>query len=103
MFINVKTAARFAPERPMTQLISENDDSRIVVFGFEPGQAVSLHTSSSTVLMHVVEGSGTLQVGSEVRSVSVGDLAVCQPDVPHALAASPGERMVVLAIIAPRP
>lgn len=103
MFANLKAAARFAPDRPITQLIHENQDCRVIVFGFEPGQAVPLHTSSSSVLMQVIEGQGRFTVGDEERPVGPNDLAFCPPNVPHALAAGADNRLIVVAVIAPRP
>jgi quercetin dioxygenase-like cupin family protein len=103
VFVKVSDAVRFDPNRPMTQLVSENHDGRVVVFGFEPGQAVEPHTSSSTVLMQVVSGNGRFQVGEEERTVGPGDLAICSPNVPHGLAAGLDGRLVVLVVITPRP
>lgn len=103
MFTNVRNVARFDPNRHIAQLLKDNHDCRVVVFGFEPGQTLPPHTSSSTVLMYVVEGAGRFQVGEEEQAVAVGDLAICPPSIPHALAADPDKRLVVMAIIAPRP
>lgn len=103
MFIDPRAAARFAPDRPLPQLVANTAGMRAVVFGLEPGQAIPPHTSTSTVLMQAVEGRGRFRVGDEERAVRPGDVAICPPRVPHALAADSDSRLIVLAIIAPRP
>lgn len=103
MFTNVSATARFNENHPVTQLITQNQDSRVIVFGFEPGQSVPLHTSSSTVLMQVVEGNGRIQVGDSEQFVVAGDLAICPPNVPYSLSAAETGRFVILTIVAPNP
>lgn len=46
-------AAAIAPNggRPATTLVHDSGDARVVLFRLEPGQAVSVHTSSSTVVV----------------------------------------------------
>lgn len=103
MFVNVNSSARFSPERPVFQPITENSDCRVLTLGLEAGQSVPAHSSASTVLMHVVEGKGRIQVGDEEREVTAGDMAVCPAHIAHGLAAAAGQRLVVLVTIAPRP
>lgn len=103
MFVNALVAARFDPQRPLAQLLSDSQDCRLIVFGFGPGQEIPAHTSTSTVAMHVLLGRGQIRVGDRERKVSPGDLAVCPPHVTHSMAAAADSRMVVLAVIAPRP
>lgn len=101
MFMEPAAAARFAPDRPLPQLLYDSSDLRIVVFGFVAGQVLAAHTSSSTVVMQVLSGSGRIAVGDEERAAAPGHMAVSPPYVPHAIAADTD--MQVLAIIAPRP
>jgi len=90
-------------DRPATMLVHDEPNVRVVSFHLLPGQEVSSHTSESTVLVQVIEGSGTF-VGEtgEVR-LEVGGTAVYAPREVHSMAASNGERLRFLAIITPRP
>lgn len=100
MFVNARSAARFAAERPAAQLIAENGRCRAIVFGFEPGQEIPAHTSSSTVLLLALEGRGRFRVGDQEQAVAAGDVALCPPHVPHALAAAADSRLIALVFIA---
>ncbi len=100
--VNLLEKVAFLPDRPASQLVHDSDDMRVVVFGLEPGQVVSAHVSPSSVLMTVVEGSGTFLVKEGVREVKAGDVTICAPNEPHGMTAG-NERMVILAVIAPSP
>ncbi len=90
-------------DRPATMLVHDEPNIRVVSFHLLPGQEVLPHTSESTVLVQVIEGSGTF-VGEtgEVR-LEPGSTAVYAPREVHSMRASDGERLRFLAIITPRP
>src|SRR5512138_3258516 len=90
------------PDRPATALLHDSADARVVMFRIEPGQEVPVHTSTSTVLLVIVAGTGTVAGADGVRRVGVGDIVAYDPQEPHGMRAD-GERLVIAAIIAPRP
>jgi quercetin dioxygenase-like cupin family protein len=89
-------------DRPATSLIHDSADARVVLFRIEPGQVVAVHTNPSTVLLTVVEGSGIVTGGDGERAVKAGDIVAYDPREPHGMRAT-SERLVIAAIIAPRP
>lgn len=98
-----RAAVSANPARPATAVIHESDDVRLVVFRLAPGQQVPPHTSHSTVLLTVLEGSGVLSGGDSVeRRCSKGDVVAYIPGELHGMKAS-GEELLLLAAIAPRP
>ena len=88
--------------RPATALLHDVPDARVVVFRIEPGQEVAPHTSSSTVLLSVVEGRGTVSGASGESSVSPGDVVAYDAGELHGMKAG-SEQLVIAAIITPRP
>lgn len=98
---NVIERARFSDAKPISQLLAETPEMRIVGFYLQPGQEVPPHTSASRVLMTVLKGRGHMGTGAGVRPVGSGDWAACEPNEPHGFSAD--EEMVVLAVIAPSP
>jgi quercetin dioxygenase-like cupin family protein len=93
--------AQFAPDRPVTRLLHDSPEMRVVVFGLEAGQEVPPHTVPVRVLMHVLQGKGVFLTGKGEEPAYPGAIAVTAPNEPHGLKAV--ERTVMLAIIAPRP
>jgi quercetin dioxygenase-like cupin family protein len=77
-------------------------DARVVVFRIEAGQEVAPHTSTSTVLLAIVEGSGTVSGASGESTVRAGDLVTYEVGELHGMKAG-SEQLVLVAIITPRP
>lgn len=100
--VSLLEKVRFLSDRPCSQLVHSSENMRVVVFGLEPGQVIPPHVSPSSVLMAVIQGSGTFTVAEGVRPVRAGDVTICAPNEPHGMAAGE-ERMVILAVIAPSP
>jgi len=90
------------PDRPATALVHDAADARVVLFRIEPGQEVAVHTSTSTVLLVVVSGSGTVTGADGERTVGTGDIVAYAAEEPHGMRAA-GEQLVIAAVIAPRP
>ena len=90
------------PERPATAILHDAPDARIIVFRIMPGQAVPVHTSSSTVVLHILSGAGLVHGAEGERAVSAGAIVTYEPREPHGMRATTGE-LVLMAVIAPRP
>lgn len=104
--LSALTAARAAvsaqPSRPATALLHDVPDARVVVFRIEPGQEVAPHTSTSTVLLSVITGNGTVSGASGESPVGAGDLVSYETGELHGMRAGT-ETLVLVAVIAPRP
>ena len=90
------------PDRPATALAHDSADARVVLFRIEPGQAVPVHTSPSSVLLLIVSGSGIVTGADGERAVHAGDLVTYDPKETHGMRAA-AETLVIAAVIAPRP
>jgi len=97
-----RQAVSAQPSRPATALLHDVPDARVVVFRIEAGQEVAPHTSTSTVLLAIVEGSGTVSGASGESTVRAGDLVTYEVGELHGMKAG-SERLVLVAIITPRP
>ena len=104
--LDPRAAARGAvsanPARPATALLLDTADVRLVVFRLAPGQQVPPHTSSSTVMLTVLEGSGVLSGADSERECTAGDVVSYAPEELHAMRATTDE-LLLLAAITPRP
>lgn len=91
----------FSSERFVSKLIHDSENSRVVLFCLDAGQEVPAHSSTSEVIFLVVGGKGTIQVGDAEVMVEAGNIVTCPPQALHGIKA--GEKIEVLAVIAPRP
>jgi quercetin dioxygenase-like cupin family protein len=90
------------PDRPATALVHDAPGARLVAFRIAPGQSVAVHTSPSTVVLHVLSGSGLVSGPQGERAVEAGTVVAYEPDEPHGMRATSHE-LVLLAAITPRP
>ena len=67
-------------------LAHDEPNCRIVKFTLDAGQQVAVHTSTSTVVVTVEGGSGTLIGGDSQMQVAPGDTVVYAPNEPHGMA-----------------
>lgn len=105
-FYDARAAAAQAvashPDRPASALVHDSADARVVMFRIEPGEEVPVHKSTSTVLLVIVAGKGTVAGADGDRRVGPGDIVAYDPQEPHGMRAG-GEQLVIAAVIAPRP
>jgi len=92
--------------RAASAIMHDSPDVRLVVFRLNQDDSVAMHTSTSTVVLSVVSGTGVITgpVGGEIEDVTVGEGSVVtyEPNELHGMRA-PGGPFVVLATITPRP
>lgn len=71
---------------------------------FEPGQSHALHAHAGMdKVYHVLAGRGVFLLDGRELPMTAGDLLVAPEGVPHGVANTGDERLVVLALLAPGP
>lgn len=101
MIADVLDQVRFQDDRPGIAVLHNAPDFRVITIGLKTGQILPSHSSTSSVLMHVLQGRGHITAGEERHAVGPGAVVICRPYEPHGIEAT--EEMAVLAVIAPRP
>lgn len=89
-------------ERPASTVLHDHPHARIAGFHLLPGQQVPPHASESTVIVHVVSGSGTFRGADGEARLAAGESVVYEPGETHSMEAGV-ETLRFLAIITPRP
>ncbi len=71
---------------------------------FLPGQCHALHSHvGQDKLYLVLEGQGSITVGSDTEHVSAGDVILAEEGVPHAVDNQGSGNLVLLTVMAPPP
>lgn len=100
------TAVSGNPDRAATAIILDAPDARLVAFRLSAGQEVPMHSSTSTVILSVVSGTGVIsgRIDGTIhdREVGVGAIVAYEPGELHGMRAL-NEVFVVIATITPRP
>ncbi|HLR46428.1 MAG TPA: hypothetical protein VK092_04655 [Deinococcales bacterium] len=88
-------------EKRHTQVVSDSDEARLVLFSLQDGQQVR-GRGEPRVHMLALEGEGELWAGEKTVPAAAGTMIACDADVEHGARAGAG-RFLVLGIITPRP
>lgn len=91
------------PDRAASAVLHDEPNARIVAFLLTPGQSVPPHTSTSTVIVHVVADTGEFTGGEATLRASAGDTIVYAPAELHGFVNTGDSDLHLLALIAPRP
>ena len=76
------------PEKGILSHTLHNDDQvKIIVFGFAAGQELSAHTAPFPATIQILEGEAKLTLGHDSHAVSAGCVAHMQANLPHAIVA----------------
>ena len=96
--------AVYRPDKMGKATLYESPRLLVGLNAFEPGQAHALHAHAGMdKLYHVLEGEGLFLLEGRTLPMRAGDLLVAPDGVPHGVRNTGGERLLVLAILAPAP
>jgi mannose-6-phosphate isomerase-like protein (cupin superfamily) len=102
-FQAIEAAVRFAPEKYQKVSLFETAQTALDVYCLLPGQSQKLHSHKGTDKIYVIwQGTGTVQIGDEIRRLEPGEAALARPDVPHAIQNDGSEPLVALVFQAPK-
>ena len=96
--------AIFGTEKMGKSTIFQSERMLVGLNAFEPGQAHRLHTHEGMdKVYHVLEGRGQFMLGDGEIEMEGGMMLVAPEGVAHGIRNTGGDRLVVLAILAPPP
>ncbi len=96
--------AAFDPAKMGKATIFRSDRMLVGLNCFEPGQEHKLHAHAGMdKVYHVLSGRGLFLLEGREIAMESGMMLVAPAGVPHGIRNSGGERLVVLAVLAPAP
>jgi quercetin dioxygenase-like cupin family protein len=76
------------PEKGILSHTLHNDDAtKIILFGFAPGQELTAHTAPMPATIQFLEGEADLSLGADKHAVRAGALIHMQPNLTHGIVA----------------
>lgn len=101
--VDLNALVEYSEEYPVSKLVYDSEKVRVVLFCLEKEQEIPPHVSPSEVLMQVIEGEGSILAGEKEHPAKRGTIVACASKEPHGFKAAKDKRMIILAVIAPRP
>jgi quercetin dioxygenase-like cupin family protein len=81
------TMPDITPDSTISRTVHDDDDLKIVVFGFDTGQELSEHTASMPAILHFTQGEAELTLGTEQFTAGEGSWAHMPAHLPHSIKA----------------
>ena len=102
--VSPERSAEWRPDKMGKSTLHESNEMLVGLNAFEPGQSHASHSHAGTDKLYVVlEGEGIFSLADAEQPMRAGQLMVAPAGVPHGVRNSSGERLLVLAVMAPPP
>lgn len=82
----------------LSRTLMQNDDLRVILFQFAPGEELSEHTASKPALLHFLSGTATLSLGKETKPAGPNTFVYMQPHLPHSIVAETQVSMLLIML-----
>ncbi|HSG26502.1 MAG TPA: cupin domain-containing protein [Anaerolineales bacterium] len=96
---NVLASAQELPsDSILSRTLMQNQDLRVILFQFAPGQELSEHTASKPALLHFLSGSAQVTLGEESKTAEPNTFIYMQPHLPHSIVAKTQVSMLLIML-----
>ena len=82
----------------LTRTIFDNEQIKVVMFGFGRGEELSEHTAAVPAILHFLRGEATLTLGDETIDAREGTWVHMAASLPHSIRASTPVVMLLLML-----
>ena len=76
------------PESIISRTVYSDTQIKVVLFGFDKGQALSEHTASQPATIQILQGEATITVAEDTLAASVGTWIHMPPNTKHSVVAT---------------
>jgi len=98
----IEDLSQLTTELPKDSILSRNvygdDDVKVTMFGFSPGQELSEHTAAKPAILHFIEGEAELMLGEETMQARPGTWVHMAAHLPHSIVAKTPVLMLLIML-----
>ena len=82
----------------LSQTLQNDDRTKVILFGFAPGQELSAHTAPFPAMLTFLKGDALLNLGGDEQQATAGTFVYMPPNLEHGIKAR-NEVVMLLTII----
>ena len=82
---NLLTQVEIPKDRSISLTIHNDERVKVVLFGFSAGQELSRHTTTSPVILEIVQGDARVTLDAETKELTRGSWMFLEADLPHSV------------------
>jgi quercetin dioxygenase-like cupin family protein len=71
----------------LSRTLYNDDQLKVIVFGFDAGQELSAHTAPMPAVIHLLKGEARLKLGSDTVEAAAGSWVHMPPQLEHGILA----------------
>lgn len=94
----VREQARVPENGILSQTIQSDERTKVVLFGFAPGQELSAHTAPYPATLTFLKGEASLRLGADEREAVEGTFVYMTPNLEHGIKAKTDVVMLLTMI-----
>ena len=84
---DIREQARVPENGILSQTLHNDERTKVVLFGFAPGQELSAHTAPYPAILTFLKGEATLRLGSDLQEAIEGTFTYMTPYLEHGIKA----------------
>ena len=84
----------------LSRTLHKDDQVRITLFGFAPGEELSSHTAPHPAVLYFLSGEAKLKLGDDTMDAGPGSLAHMPAQLPHSIQAKTPVIMLLVMNVA---
>ncbi|MEW5872710.1 MAG: cupin domain-containing protein [Chloroflexota bacterium] len=98
-FENILTSIpEITPDTIISKTFYSDDQVKVILFGFAPGQELSEHTASKPAILHFLSGKARLTLGEDSFLAAEGAWVHMPPHLPHSILAETPVTMLLILL-----
>ena len=97
-FSNLATQVDIPTDSTVSRTIYQDEQVKVVLFGFAAGQELSEHTAGVAALLHFVQGEAHVTLGTEAIEAQANTWIHMPPHLPHSISAITPVVMLLLLL-----
>jgi quercetin dioxygenase-like cupin family protein len=86
----------------LSQTLQNDDRTKVIIFGFAPGQELSAHTAPFPATLYFVKGEADLKLGPDTKTAAAGTFVYMTPNLEHGIRART-DVVMLLTMVKNRP
>jgi quercetin dioxygenase-like cupin family protein len=90
--------ARVPENGILSQTLHSDENSKVILFGFAPGQELSAHTAPFPATLMFLKGEAALKLGDDEQQAVAGTFVVMAPNLQHGIQAKTDVVMLLTMI-----
>ena len=94
-FRDILSEVEITAGKTTSRIIHDDDDLKVVVFGFAAGEGLPEHSAAFPAVLHFLDGEASVTLGGETISATANTLAHMPARLPHSITAKQDTKMML--------